>query len=71
MKVFVKGSFKRDVARVTDVSLLLALQEKVAQIEMAIDATMTLSAGPAVEKQIDQVVYQGYKKWPKPKKKKK
>ncbi len=39
MKVFVKGSFKRDVARVSDLSLLLALQEKVAQIEMAIDAT--------------------------------
>lgn len=52
-------------------SLVIDLNDRNNFLIWRIDATMTLSAGPAVEKQIDQVVYQGYKKWPKPKKKKK
>lgn len=39
MRVFVKGSFKRDVARVSNLPLLLALQEKLEQLEKSPDAT--------------------------------
>lgn len=52
-------------------SLVIDLNDRNGFLIWRIDATMALSAGAAVEKQIDQVVFQGYKKWPKPKKKKK
>jgi mRNA-degrading endonuclease RelE of RelBE toxin-antitoxin system len=35
MNVFAKGSFKRDVARIKTLSLLIALREKIDQIENA------------------------------------
>jgi len=35
LNIFIKGSFKRDTARVHDATLLIALQEKITQIETA------------------------------------
>ena len=35
MKIYIKGSFKRDTAHVHDAAVLFALQEKIAQVETA------------------------------------